>query len=359
MGVLVRKRSGKEHLGWWVITTHRGKRKYRLVGDKAAAEQYAKKMRQTIALGDFPSKQTVPALRVFFERWLADHAKLYCKPSTYQLYAMTWRLWIAPRLGDQPLTQITRDDIRALIAHMTDAGKSRPYIKGTLAPLSAVFARAIEDQVLSRNPVARIIPTVRGDVQKRVGTALTKDQLIHLLETCRKKLPLWYPLILLYARSGLRLREALALQWGDVDFMHGCLWIRRTLTPSGQIQIPKGGRAERVDLSTQLAEVLRAAKPAHVADTDLVFPNKRGRPVNASNFRTRPWRRLFILAGIPRIRIHDLRHTFATRLLEEGENLAYVQQQLRHRSIRTTVDLYGHLQPGYNRGAVDKLDDAR
>jgi hypothetical protein len=62
-------------------------------------------------------------------------------------------------------------------------------------------------------------------------------------------------------------------------------------------------------------------------------------------------------AGLRHIRIHDLRHTFASLLLQQGESVVYVKEQLGHGSIQITVDTYGHLIPGANRGAVDRLDD--
>jgi integrase len=66
--------------------------------------------------------------------------------------------------------------------------------------------------------------------------------------------------------------------------------------------------------------------------------------------------KLLAKAGFPSLRIHDLRHTFASLLIQQGESLAYVKEQLGHHSIRITVDTYGHLVPGGNRQAVDKLD---
>ena len=66
--------------------------------------------------------------------------------------------------------------------------------------------------------------------------------------------------------------------------------------------------------------------------------------------------RILIDAGLRRVRFHDLRHTFASLLLQQGESLAYVKDQMGHSSIQVTVDIYGHLVPGDNRAAVDKLD---
>jgi integrase len=74
-------------------------------------------------------------------------------------------------------------------------------------------------------------------------------------------------------------------------------------------------------------------------------------------FRCKPEDRAMTAAKLRRIRFHDLRHTFASLLIEQGESLAYIRDQLGHSSIKVTVDTYGHLVPGGNRQAVDKLDE--
>ncbi|MBU1275407.1 MAG: tyrosine-type recombinase/integrase [Proteobacteria bacterium] len=76
-------------------------------------------------------------------------------------------------------------------------------------------------------------------------------------------------------------------------------------------------------------------------------------------FYNRVWRKSLASAGLSRHRIHDLRHTYASLLIQQGESLAYVRDQLGHHSIKLTVDTYGHLAPGGNREAVNKLDDTQ
>jgi integrase len=88
-----------------------------------------------------------------------------------------------------------------------------------------------------------------------------------------------------------------------------------------------------------------------------MFPYITGKQIDPSWFRRKPWRKIFENADVPQIRIHDMRHTFASLLLQQGESLHYVKEQLGHASIQTTVDVYGHLAPGANRNAVNKLDD--
>jgi integrase len=87
-----------------------------------------------------------------------------------------------------------------------------------------------------------------------------------------------------------------------------------------------------------------------------VFTNDAGKPTDPDNFRKRVWPKILAKAELRTIRIHDLRHTYASLLIGQGESLAYVKEQMGHHSIRVTVDTYGHLVPGGNKAAVDRLD---
>ena len=84
--------------------------------------------------------------------------------------------------------------------------------------------------------------------------------------------------------------------------------------------------------------------------------NEEGRPIWKSDFERRVFHKALDKAQLQRIRFHDLRHTFASRLLQNQESIVYVKDQLGHDSIKVTVDVYGHLVPGANKAAVDRLD---
>ena len=93
-----------------------------------------------------------------------------------------------------------------------------------------------------------------------------------------------------------------------------------------------------------------------------VLCNREGNPLDMHNVKNRHFYKFLGKAGLRRIRFHDLRHTFASLLIQNGESLAYVKDQLGHSSIKLTVDVYGHLVPGANRQAVNKLpslDDSK
>ena len=119
-------------------------------------------------------------------------------------------------------------------------------------------------------------------------------------------------------------------------------------------------------MSRQLAETLKDLLMARKKEAlvkgwgevpERAFVNEEGRTISGSNLRNRVFYKALAKAGLRRIRIHDLRHTFASMLIQNGESLAYVKDQLGHHSIKITVDIYGHLVPGANRQAVDRLDD--
>ena len=88
-----------------------------------------------------------------------------------------------------------------------------------------------------------------------------------------------------------------------------------------------------------------------------LFTTPSGTQLDPANMRERVFYKLLEKAKLRRVRFHDLRHTFASLLIQQGESLVYIKDLLGHHSIQITVDVYGHLVPGGNRGAVDKLDD--
>lgn len=118
-------------------------------------------------------------------------------------------------------------------------------------------------------------------------------------------------------------------------------------------------------MSLQLTETLRTLLVERKKETlrngwgevpPWVFISEDGTPLEQANFHHRIWRKLLAKAELRYIRVHDLRHTFASLLIQNGESLAYVKEQMGHHSIKITVDTYGHLMPGGNQAAVDKLD---
>ena len=237
-------------------------------------------------------------------------------------------------------------------------------------PVSLLNA-AVDDGVLLANPVARLGRTLRLTPSKATRQeeikAMTRLQLDTFLAKAEKRERRWYPLLLLLARTGVRIGEALALMLTDIDLAGRTLRVVRSLADDGKrVDTPKSGHGRDVDLSAQLTAKLRSLDAAHKARAlrhgtpppIWVFPSETGTPLDPRNVR-RAFRRVLKLAGLPpHFTPHCLRHTFASILLAEGKPIVYVQRQLGHKSITMTVDTYGKWLPMTDKGAVDTLDDA-
>lgn len=304
---------------------------------------------------------------VAYREWLETYARSHCKLGTWKGYEAAGRLYLIPHFGIRDLRAITREDVKRLVYERLVPGRAPATVRANLAPLREMLNHAVEDGVLATNPAARILKRRRETSTgvRRPPRFLTREELARLLETCRTTAPRWHLFVLTLARTGMRLGEACALQWRDVDLDRRIAVVQRAFW-RGRVQSPKSGRVRHVDLSRQLTAALRAALDLEQARASAerrpanpwIFARRDGRPPNTDNFRRRVWRRLFRDAGLPYAWPHSLRHTYASLLLQNGESLAYVKAQLGHRSIQMTVDVYGHLVAGENRAAVDRLDDA-
>ena len=200
---------------------------------------------------------------------------------------------------------------------------------------------------------------------------MTLEEVEKLLSTAMRVSPEYYPIFLLAVRGGLRRPEPVALQWGDIEFgedgqdknrfilvQHN--YVRREHTTT------KSKKSRRVDMSRQLRSVLikmrderlRAAKTEGKADIskELVFSSPDGKILDPDNFYHRHFVPVLLKSGIRKIRLHDLRHTFGSLLIQCGASVVFVKGQMGHSSIQVTVDTYGHLVPGADISYVDRLD---
>ncbi len=392
MGVTVRQ---KEQGGpWWVFIKHHGKRRSKCIGDKKAANNLAKELREALAAGDLGLiEEPAPSEGLSFE----SYADQYLTRMESQLKRSTWvdyngctRRQLIPALGEKLLAAITRADVKALAASLQAKGLSTINVRKHLRILSSILSEAVEDELIASNPVRELRKLRHSKLphQRRKVDVVTAKELAHLLETARTHTigrrdktvhpyRRYYPFLLCLARTGLRLGEAIALRWGDVDWHGGFIHVQRSYS-RGELSTPKSGKDRRVDMSSQLQRVLRALyeerfERAVAIDPEaqaaleveraaaleaIVFVDEVGGHIDEANFRHRIWGPLLTAAKLRHLRLHDLRHTCASLLIAGGAELQYVQQQLGHHSPAFTLTVYGHLLPKDRRGMVDQLDDA-
>jgi len=167
------------------------------------------------------------------------------------------------------------------------------------------------------------------------------------------------------ADTGLRPGEALALQWEDVDITARSLNVERAVS-TGRIKATKTEESRRVDLTARAAEALSALQAMSEAEalvngdtpSPWIFPSRTGTPLDAQRVGRR-FRSLVLAAGLPRFRLYDLRHSYATHLLALGAPLTYVSAQLGHRKPTTTLAFYAHWIPRGDKEWIDRLSSER
>ena len=362
MAVTVRqKRKGKGN-PWHVFVHQNGKIRSKKVGEKRIAEAVASKLRKKLVMGQLNLRENLcPEFTAYAEHYVEDYAKTACKRNTWRGYESIIRLHLAPAWKGKNLDQIKRADVKKLLLQKQQAGYSPKTVDNIKVLISGIFTQACEEELLQVNPALKLGKYIKRQDHKKHINPLTKEQAAKFLATAQREAPEHYPLLLCAFRTGMRLGELLALAWEDIDFEANLIKVQRSYS-HGHFSTPKSHKRRFVDMSNQLKQTLlghrrRLLQKYNDELPELVFPNRNGKVLCGDNFRRRAFRKLLEKADVPGIRIHDIRHTFASLLLSQGEPLNYVKDQLGHASIQTTVDVYGHIVPGSNRNAVNRLDD--
>jgi integrase len=193
---------------------------------------------------------------------------------------------------------------------------------------------------------------------------LTPEEIRLLLAQVR---PHYYPFFLSAALTGMRRGELLGLQWGDIDWHGEQIRVRRGLyfeahrkekERKWRFISPKSYNSIRaINMSPTLALELKKYKLAHFPGSlDLVFANEDGNPIEPDNLVKRDFLPALRRAGLRQVPFHSLRHSFTALLIAQGENIKYIQSQLGHASVQTTLDRYGHLLPATHKEAGKRLD---
>ncbi|MDB4442319.1 site-specific integrase, partial [bacterium] len=192
---------------------------------------------------------------------------------------------------------------------------------------------------------------------------LKEDEATLLIESSMEyKSGEYYPMMLTSQRTGLRVGELVALKWSDVNFDERLITVQRTFGRKGYSS-PKNNKTRKVDMTPMLAKVLKQvqvdqkkwALQNRQSIPEFVFICDSGEVQNPEKFRY-ALNQCLKNAELRRIRIHDLRHTYATIRLLRGHNIGDVSYQLGHSSLSITYDIYGHWIPGRFKSEVDELD---
>ncbi len=368
MGVTVREKP-KGSGTYWVFIAHDGKRRSKRIGDKKAARAFAQKARQKLAAEDvgwIDDTRQIPLFEQYAQQWLEHYIRPLRRETTYCRYKDILHTKVCPVIGKKALDQIRRSELRSFLFGLYEKGYSRSTIALVKDVISGPFNYAIDDELISTNPTAGLLKRMEIKRDKTIHCEpFTQDEVAFFLQVCRQRYPAWHPFFLCAFRTGMRLGELLGLCWGDIDWQGAFVTVKRSFR-RGSLGRTKTGKSRRVDMSAQLIRCLRqhyteAKRQVLMSGRDIftepVFcRNGKRRDQNMVRYT---FNRVLKAAGLRHIRLHDIRHTYASLLLSSGVSPMYVKDQLGHSSIQMTVDVYGSwIRNTANSGIVDRLDSA-
>ncbi|MFA5323289.1 MAG: site-specific integrase [Smithella sp.] len=365
MSVQVREKI-KDSGDWWIFIEHHGQRRSKKIGrDKRFALEAAKKIEAKLILGDLKlSKNEDVTFGHYAKTWIENTVPATCKRISISDYTGILKNHVLPDLEKTPVTDINKAVVKKLLQKKLKEGYAASTATHIKNAISGVLELAVDDNKISSNPAQIIRKLIRSKVKKYHIDPLTREETKLLLETCLTHYPKHHPMLLTLCRTGMRLGEVIALQWGDIDFNNRFIIVRRSRSKS-HTSTPKNDKYRNVDMSRQLTECLSKLKIKRKEEylakgegvPEWIFISEIGTPLIEGHWRERVFKKILEKAKMRQIRIHDIRHTYASQLIQDNRSLAYIKDQLGHHSIQVTVDIYGHLVPGANKEVVDSLDD--
>lgn len=370
MGVKVREKPKNSGV-WWVFINHQGRRKAKKIGSKRAAEEVAKKIEAKLTLSGMnllEDKKKQESKASSFEEYAATWIKVTVpatsKPSTLRDYEGILKNHVLPEIGKKAVNEITRMMVKQALMKKINQGYANSTVIHIKNAMSGVLNLALDDEVISVNPAHNIGKIFKKTQHKLAFDPYTYEELKRLLDTIKVDFPTHHLMFLTMARTGIRFGECLGLQWKDIDFDNRFIMVERSLS-KGKIETPKSGLSRKVDMSLQLTDLLKKLHHQRKVDTlkngwsgmpEWIFVSRDGNSYHESYAR-RLFYKAIKKAGLRKIRVHDLRHTYATLRITKGDNVADVSKQLGHHSVKFTMDIYYHWIPGSNKKEVDGLDD--
>lgn len=303
----------------------------------------------------------------FLDLWLREAVKGSVWHTTYSQYERIVRLHLKPSIGGVKLSQLSRLRVQRLVNDKSAEGYAPRTVRYIHTTISKAMTQAVDWDLVLKNPAARVkLPRLQRTERK----TFTRENVAVFFEAAKEDR--FGALYVLAVSAGLRPGELLALKWEDLDLDRRTLTVRRTLSEDDQGRLvfkdeTKTSRGRRLELADIAIESLRAHRKEQAEERlrykslwkeeSLVFPDTLGGPMWRNNLQRRSYKPLLKRAGLPDIRLYDLRHTCATLMFENDASLKLVADMFGHASIKHTADTYTHVAPAIHREAVDRLND--
>lgn len=278
----------------------------------------------------------------FVTIWLDRYPKLRnMKPSTVRDYTSAFRAHWTPEFGDMKLENINLEMLQRYVAERLDEGMSARRMADVIVPLKTMFKWAVKWNYLRFSPATDLQKPKYDTPEMDWFTPEEAHRLIAEIDDY------WRPLLMVMFMTGVRPGEAIALRWKDLDLQHNLLNVRFTLD-RGQLLPPKTDNARRrIPMPPELVSALqshRNVSPPNPAGLAFVMPES-GAPIDLSNLRNRVFHPALERAQLRRIRLYDIRHSYAAWMISLNVEPLQLSKNMGHYDLGFTYRTYGHLMP--------------
>jgi integrase len=319
---------------WWTD----GKRHSKTLGrypTKTAAWNAAQQFR---VQPPQPQQSSAPTVAVLVEQYRAE--KMPTRFSTRRGYNSWLDNHILPKWGACEITAVQARPVELWLQSLTLAPKSRAHIRGMLGILWD-FAMWRGDVPMQRNPMELV--TIKGSSKRtRQPRSLTVEEFQRFVHHLGEP---FHTISLVCVCFGLRISEALALKWGDVDWLNGKLRVERGIVRQRVGDVKTETSHKAITVTQTMSETLKVWKQAtqFSAQEDWMFasPSQLGNQPWSSDAVGDAYKKAALAAGIPHVTTHSMRHTYRSWLDAVGTSIAVQQKLMRHADIRTTMNTYG------------------
>ncbi len=343
-----------------------GKPIYKNVLGKTQAETKAKlkqAIQESMEVDTVKAKQYT--LGQWMDIWFENYAKIKVRPSSHQTYKGYIENHIKPNIGNIPLSKLSSLQLQKLYKKLLSGGRvnrieAKEQPKG-LSPktvrnihqvISSALNMAKEQRLISSNPAESCaLPKLEHQEMKTIPA----EQLTSFLREAKESgvFEMYY----IELATGLRRGELLGLKWEDLDLDQGSLRVQRQVSRiNGEVveaPLKTKNSYRTISLGADAVEILREQRKK-CGDSPYVFPSPTGGPISPDSVLNM-LHRVLKRAGLPEVRFHDLRHTFATLALQNGVDIKTVSGMLGHYSAGFTLDTYAHVTTAAQRQAANTM----
>lgn len=346
----------------WVIDfyDHSGKRRWKTLPKgitKAKAREELRGIEDLVAKRLFLPNKKIPLFSEVAKDWL-EYKRPNLRETTWEVCEGHTRNHFN-ELNGLKINRITTATIEKYITTRQIQGMNINTLRKVLVTLGQILSYAVRHKYIDHSPLKDAErPRSTGNEGQNIEkcSILTPPQIKAFLS--KTKSQKYKVLFMLALFSGARQGEILGSKWSDIDWDQRQIHIQRTFN-NGHFFTTKTETSNRkIDLGPNVMTKLKEWKLACPGnELGLIFPNEAGKPMDHNNLLKRHYELALKAANLPKIRFHDLRHTYASLLIDQGENIKYIQSQLGHSSPSVTLNVYAHLMKPSNQQAACRLEN--